>query len=55
VAGQQLLPLRVAERLEQLGRVHDVAEQERAARLQVAEKLLHPLLVELRPQPLERR
>ena len=49
------LPLFVAERLEQLGRVDDVGEDERPARLEPPEALVHALLVQLRPEALERR
>src|SRR6185436_12996496 len=55
VAREQSLPLLVAERLEQLGRVHDVGEDERPSCLETPEALLHALFVELRTEALERR
>ena len=55
VAREQLLPLVVAEGREQLRRVDDVGEEERAARLEPAEELVRALLVEPGAEPLERR
>jgi hypothetical protein len=54
VAGEQLLPLLLAECRKQLGGVDDVGEEERTARLQPPQQLLGTLLVEPRPEPFER-
>src|SRR5439155_11318562 len=55
VPSEQLSPLLVAERLEQLRRVDDVGEKKRAVRLDPAEELLDALLVELCSESLEGR
>src|SRR5215218_3713541 len=55
VAREQPLPLFCAERLEQLGRIDDVGEDEGAARFEPAQKLLRALLVQLGTQTLEYR
>src|SRR5829696_6786663 len=54
VPGEQPLPLHIAECFQEPGRADDVREDERAACLLAAEKLLDALLVDLRYQTLER-
>ena len=53
VAREQALPLVVTERLQQLRRVDDVREEERATRFDAAQELLDARLLDGRAEPLE--